>query len=579
MTRETQNDERRGNRKVGLYIYSTSLQDLAHRYNSRIMDATAQSVRSGAFLEATPPACFTPEQFTSEDRQMAEVVERFVREQVIPFVARIEYGHARELREILIDSAMLGLLGVDIPPEYGGLGLPKTTSALLTEKTALQPSFAVSHAVHTSVGSLPILLFGTPEQAQTYLPPLTRGEKIGAYALTEPEAGSDALAGRTRAERKGDTYYLTGNKIWITNAGFADLFVTFAKVDGERFTAFLVPREAHGFVVERDEHKLGLHASSTCRIVLDKVPVPVANRLGEEGEGAYVALYTLNLGRFKIGAAAIGIGREALRIATEYAQERKQFGRPIIEFELVWHKLAWGRAMLSVIESALYRLAGDLETAFAVGYGKDYTERQQAWRRASTRFAGECALIKVASTEVLHQIVDDALQVHGGYGYSEEYPVARLYRDTRVNRIYEGTNEINRLNLVERLLYGLRQGDWSSSAPGIALDPTPEATLATLRTLAGKAFHALLAYEEPPEVLVEPLADMVIALYLLDSAFLRAQATRSEFHQAVLAFYHEQVRRQIAGWSADLSALTGEPPLVPTPQPLAPLYSAVWEAN
>ncbi len=543
------------------------------------MDATTQPVRSGAFLEASPEQCFIPEQLTAEDRRMGEAVERFVREQVIPFVARIEYGHARELRDILVDSAMLGLLGIDVPTEYGGLGLPKTTSALITEKTALQPSFAVSHAVHTSVGSLPILLFGTPEQAQTYLPKLTSGEMMGAYALTEPEAGSDALAGRTRAERKDDNYILTGNKIWITNAGFADLFVTFAKVDGERFTAFLVPRRTPGFVVERDEHKLGLHASSTCRIVLDRVSVPTANRLGEEGEGAHVALYTLNIGRFKIGAAAIGIGREVWRIGNDYAHERRQFGRPIVEFDLVWHKLAWAKAMLSVIESALYRLAGDLESAFAQGYGQDYSARQQAWQRASAHYASECALIKVASTEVLHRVVDDALQIHGGYGFSEEYPIARFYRDTRVNRIYEGTNEVNRLNLVERLLYGRRHSVWTPCLAQVDLEPTVEATLATLRTLAGKAFIALEGYAEPPQAFVEPLADLVTALYLLDSAYLRAKATGSPFHQAVLAFYHEQVRRQLGGWSADLSALTGEAPLAPVPQPLAPLYEAVWQAS
>lgn len=543
------------------------------------MDATTQPVRSGAFLEASPEQCFIPEQLTSEDRQMGEAVERFVREQVTPFVARIEHGHARELRDILVDSAMLGLLGIDVPSEYGGLGLPKTTSALITEKTALQPSFAVSHAVHTSVGSLPILLFGTPEQAETFLPKLTSGEMMGAYALTEPEAGSDALAGRTRAERKDDTYIITGNKIWITNAGFADLFVTFAKVDGERFTAFLVPRRTPGFVVERDEHKLGLHASSTCRIVLDRVSVPTANRLGKEGEGAHVALYTLNIGRFKIGAAAIGIGREVWRIGNEYAHERRQFGHPIVEFDLVWHKLAWAKAMLSVIESALYRLAGDLENAFAQGYGKDYSARQQAWQRASAHYAGECALIKVASTEVLHRVVDDVLQIHGGYGFSEEYPIARFYRDTRVNRIYEGTNEVNRLNLVERLLYGRRHGVWTPCVLSVDLDPTVEATLATLRTLAGKAFTALESYAEPPQMFVEPLADLVTALYLLDSAFLRAKATGDPFHQAALAFYHEQVRRQLGGWSADLSALTGLAPLTPVPQPLAPLYEAVWRAS
>ncbi|MCS6918910.1 MAG: acyl-CoA dehydrogenase family protein [Fimbriimonadales bacterium] len=536
------------------------------------MEATMR--HTGAFLTETPPTMFTPEQFDAESRQMADAAERFVREQVAPYMKRLEHGEPAQMREILIDSAMLGLLGIDVPEEFGGLGLPKTTSALITEKTALQPSFAVSHAVHTSVGSLPLLLFGTDEQQRQYLPKLTSGEYIGAYALTEPEAGSDALAGRTRAERKGDAYAITGNKIWITNAGFADLFVTFAKVDGERFSAFLVER-GPGLLVEREEHKLGLHGSSTCRVVFDHVSVPASNRLGEEGEGAYVALYTLNLGRFKIGAAALGIAKEAWRIGRDYAAERKQFGRPIIEYPLMWRKLAWGATLMYAVESALYRLAEDLEWAFH-GQGES---RQAVWRAAAAHYAAECALLKVAATETLHQIVDDALQIHGGYGFSEEYPIAGLYRDTRVNRIYEGTNEINRLNLVERLIHARRKGLWTPVKAGDGATDTAEATLTTLRSLTGTALDALQAHAEPPQAIAEPLADALIALYLLDSAHARAQQTQSPAHQAMLALYHEYVRRQLAGWSADLSGLTGMPTLSVAPEPLAPLYEAVWQAT
>jgi alkylation response protein AidB-like acyl-CoA dehydrogenase len=348
------------------------------------MEATTR--HTGAFLTQAPTTLFTPERFDAESRQMADATERFVREQVSPYVKRLEHGEPAQMREILIDAAMLGLLGIDIPPEFGGLGLPKTASALITEKTALQPSFAVSHAVHTSVGSMPLLLFGTEAQQRHYLPKLTTGEYIGAYALTEPDAGSDALSGRTRAERHGDSYRITGNKIWITNAGFADLFVTFAKVDGERFTAFLVER-APGLRVEREEHKLGLHGSSTCRVVFDGVVVPAANRLGEEGEGAYVALYTLNLGRFKIGAAALGIAKEAWRLGRDYARERTQFGRPIIEYPLVWRKLAFGATLMYAVESATYRLADDLEQAFHA----EGADRQQVWRAAARLRRRVCA--------------------------------------------------------------------------------------------------------------------------------------------------------------------------------------------
>jgi alkylation response protein AidB-like acyl-CoA dehydrogenase len=342
------------------------------------MEATTR--HTGVFLMRTPDTLFTPEGFDAESRQMADATERFVREQVAPYVKRLEHGEPAQMREILIDSAMLGLLGIDIPPEFGGLGLPKTTSALITEKTALQPSFAVSHAVHTSVGSMPLLLFGTEAQQQHYLPKLTAGEFVGAYALTEPDAGSDALSGRTRAERTGDHYRITGNKIWITNAGFADLFVTFAKVNGEHFTAFLVER-APGLLVEREEHKLGLHGSSTCRVVFDGVAVPASNRLGAEGEGAYVALYTLNLGRFKIGAAALGIAKEAWRLGRDYARERRQFGRPIIEYPLVWRKLAFGATLMYAVESAVYRLADDLEQAFRA----ESADRQQVCARRRRR--------------------------------------------------------------------------------------------------------------------------------------------------------------------------------------------------
>ncbi len=522
---------------------------------------------TGAFLMETPPTMFTPEQFDAESRQMADAVERFVREQVNPYVKRLEHGEPAQMRELLIDAAMLGLLGIDVPTEFGGLGLPKTTSALITEKTALQPSFAVSHAVHTSVGSMPLLLFGTETQQRRYLPKLTTGEYIGAYALTEPESGSDALSARTRAERHDEAYLITGNKIWITNASFADLFVTFAQVDGERFTAFLVER-GPGLLVEREEHKMGLHGSSTCRVVFDKVRVPAENRLGAEGEGAHVALYTLNLGRFKIGAAALGVAKEAWRIGYEYAAERRQFGRAIIEYPLVWRKLAWGATLIYAVESALYRLADDLERAFHA----EGASRQAVWQEAAAHYAAECALLKVAATEALHQVVDDALQIHGGYGYSEEYPIAALYRDTRVNRIYEGTNEINRLNLVERLTYARRKGLWTPLSVQTGETDTVEGTIGALRRLSATALDALQSHAEPPQLLVEPLADALIALYLLDSAHARAQLTQSAAHQAMTALYCEQVRRQLLGWSADLHAQITVPA-----QPLAPLYEAVWQ--
>jgi len=344
-------------------------------------------------------------------------------------------------------------------------------------------------------------------------------------------------------------------------------------VNGEHFTAFLVER-APGLLVEREEHKLGLHGSSTCRVVFDGVAVPASNRLGEEGAGAYVALYTLNLGRFKIGAAALGIAKEAWRLGRDYARERSQFGRPIIEYPLVWRKLAFGATLMYAVESAVYRLADDLEQAFRA----EGADRQQVWRDAAAEYAAECALVKVAATEMLQQVVDDALQIHGGYGYSEEYPIAALYRDTRVNRIYEGTNEINRLNLVERLEYALRKGLWTPQPTGAPATDTVAATLQTLRGLCSDALRGLAPSPEPPQHFVEPLADALIALYLLDSAYARAQQTQQPAHRAMVALYHELVRRQLAGWSADLSPLVGRAPIAVEAQPLAPLYEGVWEA-
>lgn len=511
---------------------------------------------------------------------MADSAERFMREEVLPLVRRLEKQEPGLMRSLLQKAAALGLLGLDLPTRYGGLALPKTTTAFITERLGLEPSFSVSQGVHTSVACYPLLVFGTETQKAHYLPRLASGEWIGAYALTEPEAGSDALAGRTRAvlEPEGTHYRLSGTKMWITNAGFADLFVVFAKVDAQRFTAFLVERQLPGFQVEREEHKLGLKGSSTCRLTLQEVPVPLQNRLGEEGQGAYVALYTLNLGRFKIGASAVGLAKEAYRIAWEYAHERKQFGRPIIEFDLIRHKFANMYAQIYACESALYRLAGDLQSWFEPIRDEE-SDAQAKYTQAVSELAAECALLKVAATEMLHYVVDEALQVHGGYGFSEEFPIAKLYRDIRVNRIYEGTNEINRINLIELLMKWVQRGLLKVEAGGKGAE---EGLFRQLRAIACEGLEVLAsgAEETPPQWVVQPLADLLIALYLHESAYQRARQSGLAKHHAAVAILMEQTRRQLPGWLLDLGELLPEAMPVPPPTTaLHTLYGAWWESQ
>lgn len=537
----------------------------------------SNKVHGGAFLQETIGTIFHPEQLGKEDRLMAETAERFVREQVIPLVPRLEHEPGL-MQHLLMEAGKLGLLGLDLPVRYGGLALPKTTSAFLAEKVALEPSFSVSHGVHTSVGCYPLLFFGTEHQRAQYLPAITSGEKIGAYALTEPEAGSDALAGRTRAVLDGSVYRLTGSKMWITNAGFAGLFIVFAKVDGERFTAFIVERDSPGLQIEREEHKLGLKGSSTCRITLENVPVPMENRLGEEGEGAYAALFTLNLGRFKIGTAATGLAKEVFRIARQYASERRQFGQPIADFEMIRQKFALNYARIYACESAAYRLAGDMETLFG-GIDESDPQAQQRYQQAAAEMAAECALIKVAATETLHQTVDDALQIHGGYGFSEEFPIARFYRDTRVNRIYEGTNEINRINLVERLLKLIQRGTLQLSVQNWPLEPLPDipGLLTLLRTMGSQVLCSLHLQASFSQYLITPLADLLTSFYLLDSAYRRALQTKESSHYAAAALFQELTARSLNGWAIDLKGLVPDGFSGIEYTPMDELCRALWE--
>jgi alkylation response protein AidB-like acyl-CoA dehydrogenase len=482
----------------------------------------------GAFLieEAAPETILTPEMLDAEARMLAQAATDFLRGEVLPAADRLEAHEEGLMPALLRRAGALGLLGLEIPEEYGGLGLPKSVCARIAEALGAEPSFAVSHNVHTSVAALPILFFGTPEQKRKYLPKLATGEWIGAYALSESQAGTDAMASRTRAipSTDGSTYSLTGEKMWITNGAFADLFTVFAKVEGQSgLTAFLVERSWEGVSIGREEHKLGLKGSSTCRLILDNVTVPAANMLGAVGEGGKVALYTLNLGRFKIAASSVGQSKNLLGIATRYAKQRIAFGKPIAEFGLIQEKLATMAARVFAAETMLYRVAGYLDAAFddIEPNAADANSRYQA---AAEEYAVECALLKVACTETLNYCADECLQIHGGYGFTEEFPAARAWRDARVNRIYEGTNEINRLNVVQLLLKRIEKEridmeklpSLSEAEPG-----TPEAfraISANIFAFAQEQFDDLLNQQE----IMGELADMLIALFSVEYPNMRA---------------------------------------------------------
>jgi alkylation response protein AidB-like acyl-CoA dehydrogenase len=407
--------------------------------------------RGGTFLirSLDPDLLFTRDDLTDEQRLFGQTAAEFMRKEVLPHEAKLYAHDWIKTRELLKKAADLDLLRLEIPVEYGGLGLDKISAAYVGEEIAINPSFAGSLGTHTSIGTLPIVYFGTPEQKAKYLPRLGSAEMIGAYALTEPQSGSDALAAKTTARLTpdGKHYLLNGQKAWITNGGFADLFTIFAKVDGEKFTAFIVER-GMGVKSGADEKKLGLDGSSTTVLMLDNVLVPVENVLGRIGEGHKVAFNILNLGRVKLGTRNIAGVRQALNQSIIYAKDRRQFGKAIAEFGLVKQKLAEMAVQCFVSEAMVYRTLGDIHHALE---GIDPSDAGGILKAIET-FAVECSINKVATSEALAYAVDEAVQVFGGNGYSREFPVERAYRDARITRIYEGTNEINRLIIATRLL-------------------------------------------------------------------------------------------------------------------------------
>jgi alkylation response protein AidB-like acyl-CoA dehydrogenase len=509
---------------------------------STVLEELKLGMKGGGFLveEVSPSDVFTPEDFSEEQKMIAQTVEEFMVNDVLPQKERMEKKDLSATIELLKKAADLGLCGVEVPEKYSGLGLDKVSAMLVAEKMTKYGSFAVSYGGHTGIGSLPIVYFGTEEQKKKYLPKLVSSELLSSYALTEAQSGSDALAARTTAvlSPDGKEYILNGTKMWITNAGFADIFITFAKIDGDKFSCFIVEKGFPGVSTGAEERKMGINGSSTRTVILEDARVPAENLLGEIGKGHKIAFNILNIGRFKLGAACLGGAKNCIDVAVKYANERHQFGKSIGSFGAIKHKLGEMATRAFVGDSMVYRTAGLLDGALA---RVDLEDPQQALK-AMEEYAVECAAIKVMGSEFLDYIVDEAVQIFGGYGYSQEYPVEMAYRDARINRIFEGTNEINRLLVLGMLLKRTMKGELPLMAAAQKLQDevlafaSPEEdggglldrerkAVRNIKKIglltAGLALQKYMAAIEEEQEIMSMLSDIVMEAWAAESALLR----------------------------------------------------------
>src|SRR5581483_1225503 len=502
-------------------------------------------IHGGSFLleERRTDEVFTPEDFNEQHRLIGQTADEFALNEIVPHIEKMEHKDFSITRSLLKKAGELGLTYVDIPEAYGGLEMDKVTSAIIGDRIAKYAGFATTWGGHTGIGMLPIVYFGTEEQKKKYLPRLASGDIVGAYALSEATSGSDALNCRARAvlSPDGKYYILNGEKMWITNAGFADLYTVFAKIDGDKFTAFLVERTFPGFSVGAEEHKMGIRGSSTCPIILNDCKVPVENLLGEIGRGHIIAFNILNIGRFKLGAMCVGGARESINNAISYAKQRKAFKQTIADFGLVREKIA-NMAMLAYVgESVVFRTVGMMDAALSA-IDKSAADAAKKTLKAIEEYAVECSIIKVWASEMIDYIVDETVQIYAGYGFVEEYPAERAYRDARINRIFEGTNEINRLIITGFLLKRAMGGqlplmpaikqlmDEVLSGPSEIQDfegPLAEEQklVASAKKLglfaAGAATQKYMMQIEQQQEIMGAIADMVIEGYVMESALLR----------------------------------------------------------
>ena len=507
---------------------------------------TAKATGGSFLIEAcSPENVFTPEDFTDQHHLIGQTAEEFALNEIAPNIERLEHKDFGLLRELVKKAGDLGLSAVDTPEAYGGLQMDKVTSAIIAERLSVYGGFSATWGAHTCIGTLPIVYFGTEQQKKKYLPKLASGEMVGAYALSESSSASDSLNCRTRAELSADGkhYILNGEKTWITNASFADLFTIFAKVNGEKFTAFLVERGFPGFAVGAEEHKMGIRGSSTCPLILTDCKVPVENVLGEIGKGHHIAFNVLNVGRFKLGAGSVGASRNSLESAMAYAKQRKAFGKVISDFGLIREKIANMAVGIFTGESMAYRTVGMMDAAIAA-LGHTHAGDMSEVRKLIDEYAIECSILKVWGSELLDYVVDETVQIYGGYGFVEEYPAERAYRDSRVNRIFEGTNEINRLvitgfllkramsgqlplmpaikKLMEEVISG-SSGEEDGSDSFLEERKLVAAAKKMALFAAGVASQKYMQGIQEQQEIMGAIADMAIETYAIESALLRAQ--------------------------------------------------------